>query len=53
MVYFGALDSLDHNSSSTTSKESFHGTGISFFQFPMACKEGILQDPVNVMVGEK
>ena len=26
----GALDNLDHNSSSTTAKDSFHGTGISF-----------------------
>ena len=30
----GALDNLDHNPSSTTSTESFHGTGISLFQFP-------------------
>jgi hypothetical protein len=30
----GALDNLDHNPSSTTSVSSFHGTGISIFQFP-------------------
>jgi hypothetical protein len=30
----GALDNLDHNPSSTTSEGSFHGTGISVFQFP-------------------
>ena len=30
----GALDSIDHNPSSTTSVDSFHGTGISLFQFP-------------------
>lgn len=28
------LDNLDHNPSSTTSTSSFHGTGISVFQFP-------------------
>ena len=26
----GALDNLDHNPSSTTAKDSFHGTGIEF-----------------------
>ena len=26
----GALDNLDHNPSSITAKDSFHGTGISF-----------------------
>ena len=30
----GSLDNLDHNPSSTTSQSSFHGTGISLFQFP-------------------
>ena len=30
----GVLDNLDHNPSSTTSVDSFHGTGISLFQFP-------------------
>ena len=30
----GALDNIDHNLSSTTSVNSFHGTGISLFQFP-------------------
>lgn len=29
----GALDNLDHNPSSTTATDSFHGTGISLFQF--------------------
>ena len=27
----GALDNTDHNPSSTTAKDSFHGTGISLF----------------------
>ena len=30
-----AVDNIDHNPSSTTSKSSFHGTGISIFQHPM------------------
>ena len=29
----GALDNLDHNPSNTTATDSFHGTGISLFQF--------------------
>ena len=29
----GALDNLDHNPSSTTANDAFHGTGISLFQF--------------------
>ena len=30
----GAIDNLDHDTSSTTAQGSFHGTGISLFQFP-------------------
>lgn len=30
----GALDNIDHNPSSTTAMNAFHGTGISLFQFP-------------------
>ena len=29
-----ALDNLDHNPTSRTASSSFHGTGISLFQFP-------------------
>ena len=29
-----AIDNIDHNPSSTTATESFHGTGISLFQHP-------------------
>ena len=29
-----AVDNIDHNPSSTNSHDSFHGTGISFFQHP-------------------
>ena len=30
----GAINNLDYNPTSTTSQSSFHGTGISLFQFP-------------------
>lgn len=30
-----AIDNIDHNPSSTTSTDSFHGTGISLFQRPI------------------
>ena len=43
-----ALDNLDHNPSSATSKESFHGTSISLFQFPTTCNEGKLQAPAKI-----
>lgn len=36
-----AVDNIDHNTSSTTSKESFHGTGISLFQHPTFESEGV------------
>jgi len=48
-MLFGALDNLDHNPSSTTSKEFFHGTGISLFQFPTTCNVEISQAPVNII----
>ena len=35
-----ALDNLDHNPSSMTSMTSFHGTGISLFQFPTNSNPG-------------
>ena len=35
----GAIDNLDHNPSSTTSTDSFRGTGISLFQFPAQVKQ--------------
>ena len=34
MFTVGAIDNLDHDPSSTTAQGSFHGTGISLFQFP-------------------
>lgn len=30
----GAVENRDKNTNSTTSKDSFHGTGISFIQHP-------------------
>ena len=39
-IHIGTLDNLDHNSSSTTAKDSFHGTGISLFQFPTQLNAG-------------
>ena len=35
-----AYDNIDHNPSSTTAKESFHGTGISVFQHPDSNNSG-------------
>ena len=43
-----ALDNLDHNPSSTTSQSSFHGTGISMFQFPSPNKPGECRPPFTV-----
>ena len=37
----GAVDNIDHNPSSGTSKGSFHGTGISIFQPILSLDEGI------------
>lgn len=39
----GALDNIYHNPSSTTARGSFHGTGISLFQFPTKSSGGRLQ----------
>ncbi len=44
----GALDNLDHNPSSTTSVSSFHGTGISIFQFPTNSVPGQSRPPLEV-----
>ncbi|VDI53243.1 Hypothetical predicted protein [Mytilus galloprovincialis] len=39
-----AVDIIDHNPSSTTSKSAFHGTGIFIFQHPMKDNIGIRRD---------
>lgn len=44
----GALDNIDHNPSSTTSSSSFHGTGISIFQFPSASNPGESRPPIVI-----
>lgn len=44
----GALDNIDHNPSSTTAQGSFHGTGISIFQFPTASNNGESRDPIVI-----
>ena len=44
----GAVDNLDYNPSSTTAQDSFHGTGISVFQFPTVNNSGICRDPVVI-----
>ena len=43
-----ALDKLDHNPSSTTSKSSFHGTGIILLQFPTENQPGESRPPVTI-----
>lgn len=42
-----AVDNIDHNPSSTTSKESFHGTSISLVQHPRFTGEGTERSNVN------
>ena len=44
----GALDNLDHKPSSTTAKGSFHGTGISVFQFPTSSNLGEKQNDITL-----
>ncbi len=44
----GALYNLDHNPSSTTSVSSFHGMGISIFQFPTNSVLGQSRPPLEV-----
>ena len=43
----GAQDNLDHNPSSTTAANAFHGTG-SLFQFPTSTDPGENRPPVTV-----
>ena len=45
----GALDNIDHNLTSTTAQGSFHGTGISVFQFPTVHNSGICRDPIVIV----
>jgi len=50
----GGVDNVDHDPSSTTSRDSFHGTGISLFQHPDKNLPGSLRDrPVSAEVSSK
>ena len=42
-----AVDNIDHNPSATTSKDSFHGTGISLIQHSSYSGEGVNRSIVN------
>ena len=44
----GAIDNIDNNPSSTTSKGSLHGTGMSIFQFPTQETPGISRIPITL-----
>ena len=51
----GVLDNIDHNPSSMTAQGSFHGTGISIFQFPTlsnngSCRKQPATEPTTVTV---
>jgi hypothetical protein len=37
----GAVDNIDHNASSTSAHDSFHGTGISLFQHRSSHNQGV------------
>lgn len=41
LTNYAVLDNIDHNPSSTTAKDSFHGTGISLFQHPQCEASGV------------
>lgn len=48
-----AVDNIDHNPSSTTAKESFHGTAISLFQHPSFTGVGVSRSLVIAGGSEK
>ena len=41
-------DNIDHNPSSRTATSSFHGTGISIFQFPSVENPGEVQENIKI-----
>ena len=45
----GALDNLDHNLTSTTATDSFHGTAMSLFQSPTKSNPGYPQDGIRLI----
>lgn len=44
----GAFDNFDHNPSSISAQGSFHGTGMSVFQFPIASDCGFQREPIII-----
>ena len=44
-----AVDNIDHNPSSTTAHDSFHGTGISLFQHPTTEEPGTTRPCINII----
>ena len=44
----GAVDNIDHNPSSTSAQDSFHGTGISLFQHPNSGVRGVKRPRVSI-----
>ena len=43
-----AMDNIDHNLSSTTAQDSFHGTGISVIQHPTTNNHGQERPPIEI-----
>jgi len=43
-----AVDNINHNPSSTTAHDSFHGTGVSLFQQPTAQVPGVCRNRVSL-----
>ena len=48
----GALDNIDHNTSSTTAKGALHGTAMSIFQFPTLSNPGVCREPIVIVSGD-
>ncbi len=48
ILLVAALDNLDHNPTSRTATSSFHGTGISMFQFPSVENPGLDQELMEI-----
>ena len=49
LLTIGAIDNIDHNPSSTTAVDAFHGSGSSLFQFsPTKANRGEIRLPVII-----
>ena len=42
------MDNIDHNPTATTATTSFHGTGISLFQYPTSDNKGEKLEPLQI-----